>query len=176
MKMESTHGFVHFFMTIKNAVEFDLPLLPSAGAVKPLTIPTAQQLIQGPGIIDPELAWQDSIVNHLSIRLPTEKCTKLWVDTFYVTGIERCREATKEMSQTRQCLVSRQTNSCVLKERRIPLSLQDGFIFATRKAPRPPQNKKHRHPRRSRQRASVVECVRPSGAVAPRKDCQPTGD
>jgi len=73
MKMESTHGFVHFFMTIKNAVEFDLPLLPSAGAVKPLTIPTAQQLIQGPGIIDPELAWQDSIVNHLSIRLPTEK-------------------------------------------------------------------------------------------------------
>ena len=36
----------------------------------------------------------------------------------FVMGKGRCRGATMEISQTRQCLVSRQTNSCVLEGRR----------------------------------------------------------
>jgi hypothetical protein len=70
----------------------------------------------------------------------------------------------------------RHTNSCVLKGRRISLSLQDVFILSTSATPRPPSTKTHRHPRRSRQRASVVECARPSGAVAQCEDCQPTSN
>ena len=42
-----------------------------------------------------------------------------------------CRGAIEDISQTRQCLVARQTNSCVPEELWISPPLQDGFILTS---------------------------------------------
>jgi hypothetical protein len=54
----------------------------------------------------------------------------------FVVGKGRCRGATSEISQTRQCLVSRQSNSCVLKGRRISPVPSRRFYFCHQHSPR----------------------------------------
>jgi hypothetical protein len=44
---------------------------------------------------------------------------EFWGSSTFVMGKGRCRAATLDFGQTRECLVSRQTNLCVLKGRRI---------------------------------------------------------
>ena len=51
-------------------------------------------------------------------------------------GNGKRRRATEKNCQPRQCLVKRQTKSCVLKgPPDFPSTLQDGFIFATSTRP-----------------------------------------
>ncbi len=68
-------------------------------------------------------------------------------------GKGKCRGATMEISQTRQCLVWRQTNSCVLEGRRISPVPSGRFQFC------------HQHPARCAGLISSVASRPPKGAL-----------